>query len=48
MAIFTLLGLLLLCFMGCQEETMQTIALMLAFALIALFIGIPLGIYAAT
>ncbi|HSH51462.1 MAG TPA: proline/glycine betaine ABC transporter permease [Bacteroidales bacterium] len=47
MGIFTLLGLLLLFFMGYWEETMQTIALILASALIALIIGIPLGIYAA-
>ena len=47
MGIFTLLGLLLLYFMGYWEETMQTIALILASALIALIIGIPLGIYAA-
>ena len=47
MAIFTILGLLLLYFMGYWEETMQTIALILAAALIALVIGIPLGIYAA-
>ncbi|MFO7827576.1 MAG: proline/glycine betaine ABC transporter permease [Bacteroidales bacterium] len=47
MAVFTMLGLLLLYFMGYWEETMQTIALILASALIALVIGIPLGIYAA-
>lgn len=47
MAIFTILGLLLLYFMGYWEETMQTIALILASALIALAIGIPLGIYTA-
>ncbi|HKL08740.1 MAG TPA: proline/glycine betaine ABC transporter permease [Bacteroidales bacterium] len=47
MGIFTLLGLLLLYFMGYWEETMQTIALIIASALIALIIGIPLGIYAA-
>ncbi|MEA2107284.1 MAG: proline/glycine betaine ABC transporter permease [Bacteroidota bacterium] len=47
MGIFTLLGLLLLYFMGYWEETMQTIVLILASALIALIIGIPLGIYAA-
>lgn len=46
-SIFTILGLLLLYFMGYWEETMQTIALILASALIALVIGIPLGIYAA-
>ncbi|ALO14152.1 ABC transporter permease [Salinivirga cyanobacteriivorans] len=47
MLIFTVLGLLLLYFMGYWEETMLTIALILASALIALIIGIPLGIYAA-
>ncbi|HKK59646.1 MAG TPA: proline/glycine betaine ABC transporter permease [Salinivirga sp.] len=47
MLIFTVLGLLLLYFMGYWEETMMTIALILASALIALVIGIPLGIYAA-
>lgn len=47
MAIFTVLGLLLLYFMGYWVETMQTIALILASALIALAIGIPLGIYAS-
>lgn len=47
MAIFTVLGLLLLYFMGYWTETMLTIALILASALIALVIGIPLGIYAA-
>ena len=47
MLIFTVLGLLLLYFMGYWDETMETIALILASALIALVIGIPLGIYAA-
>ncbi len=47
MFIFTILGLLLLYFMGYWEETMMTIALILASALIALVIGIPLGIYAS-
>jgi glycine betaine/proline transport system permease protein len=46
-SVFTILGLLLLYFMGYWDETMQTIALILASALIALVIGIPLGIYAA-
>src|SRR6056297_2171087 len=44
---FTIIGLLLLYFMGYWEETMMTIALILASALIALVIGIPLGIYAS-
>ncbi len=47
MFIFTILGLLLLYFMGYWEDTMLTIALILASALIALVIGIPLGIYAS-
>jgi len=45
--IFTILGLLLLQLMGYWEETMQSIALILVSALIALVIGIPLGVYAA-
>jgi len=47
MAVFTLLGLLLLYLMGYWTDTMLTIALIIASALIALIIGIPLGIYAA-
>jgi len=43
--VFTILGLLLLQMMGYWEETMQTIALILVSALIALVIGIPLGVY---
>src|SRR6056297_3424410 len=43
--LFTILGLLLLQVMGYWEETMQTIALILVSALIALVIGIPLGVY---
>jgi len=46
-AIFTILGLLLLHMMGYWEETMQTIALILVAAIIALAIGIPLGVYAS-
>jgi glycine betaine/proline transport system permease protein len=45
--IFTLIGLWLLLNMGYWEETMQTIALILVSALIALAIGIPLGVYAS-
>ena len=45
--IFTILGLTLLQFMGYWDETMQTIALILVSALIALAIGIPLGVYAS-
>ena len=46
-AIFTVLGLLLLHMMGYWEETMQTIALILVSAIIALAIGIPLGVWAS-
>lgn len=46
-AVFTVLGLLLLHTMGYWEETMQTIALILVSAIIALFIGIPVGVYAS-
>lgn len=45
--IFTILGLTLLQLMGYWDETMQTIALILVSALIALAIGIPLGVYAS-
>ena len=45
--IFTVLGLLLLLGMGYWQETMQTIALILVAAIIALAIGIPLGVYAS-
>lgn len=46
-AIFTIIGLTLLNFMGYWEETMETTALVVASALIAIVIGIPLGIWAA-
>ncbi|MBS3769352.1 MAG: proline/glycine betaine ABC transporter permease [Bacteroidales bacterium] len=46
-AVFAVLGLLLLHIMGYWEETMQTIALILVSAIIALFIGIPVGVYAS-
>jgi len=45
--LFTILGLLLLDGMSFWEETMETFALVLASALLALVIGIPLGIYSA-
>lgn len=45
-ALFTLLGLLLVYFMGFWEETMNTLALVLASTVIALVIGIPLGVWA--
>ncbi|MEA3316496.1 MAG: proline/glycine betaine ABC transporter permease [Bacteroidota bacterium] len=47
MMIFSVLGLLLLNAMGYWDQTMQTISLILASALLALVIGIPLGIYAS-
>ena len=47
MLIFTILGLLLLHVMGYWQETMQTIALILVSGLIALAIGIPVGVYAS-
>ncbi len=46
-AVFTILGLLLLTWMGYWEETMQTLALVLASTFVSLLIGIPLGIWAA-
>jgi glycine betaine/proline transport system permease protein len=46
-AFFTLLGLLLLWGMDFWEETMQTLALVISSAIIALIIGIPLGIWSA-
>lgn len=46
-AILTLLGLVFIYFTGFWEETMQTFALVLASAIIALAIGIPLGIWSA-
>jgi glycine betaine/proline transport system permease protein len=45
--ILTLLGLIFIYFTGFWEETMQTFALVLASAIIALAIGIPLGIWSA-
>ncbi|MEA3504272.1 MAG: proline/glycine betaine ABC transporter permease [Bacteroidota bacterium] len=47
LAVFTLLGLFLLYLMGYWEETMDTLALVIASTIIALLIGVPLGIYAA-
>lgn len=46
MGIFTLLGLLLIWGMGFWEETMQTLALVLSSACMALLAGIPFGIWA--
>jgi len=45
-AIFTLLSMLLVYFMGYWVETMDTLALVLTSTLIALIIGIPLGLWA--
>lgn len=45
--IFTFLGLLLIDSMQLWSETMETLALVLTSAVIALLIGIPLGIWAA-
>lgn len=45
--IFTALGMLLVYNMGYWEATMETLALVLASVLIALAIGVPLGIWAA-
>ena len=46
-AILTLLGLIFIYLTGFWEETMQTFSLVLASAIIALAIGIPLGIWSA-
>lgn len=45
-AVFTVLGLVLIYFMGYWEQTMDTLALVLSSTLIALLIGIPLGLWA--
>ncbi len=45
--IFTLLGLLLVLNMGYWEPTMETLALVITSVLIALVIGIPIGIWAS-
>lgn len=45
-AVFTVLGLLLVYFMGYWEDTMDTLALVLSSTVIALIIGIPLGLWA--
>ncbi len=46
-ALFTLVGVLLIVWMGMWEDTMLTVALVLVSTLIALAIGIPVGIAAA-
>ena len=45
--VFTALGLLLIYGMGFWVETMQTLALVLSSTIIALMIGVPLGIWTA-
>ncbi len=46
-AVFTLLGLLLIDYMGFWVATMETLALVITSVLIALLIGLPLGIWAS-
>ncbi|NVJ09572.1 proline/glycine betaine ABC transporter permease [Myxococcus sp. AM001] len=46
-AVFTALGMLLIQDMGLWKATMETLALVLSSALVALVLGIPLGIWAA-
>ena len=46
-AIFTVIGLLLIHNLEFWEETMQTLALVLSSTFIALIIGVPLGIWSA-
>ncbi len=45
--VFTILGLLLLTWMGYWEHSMQTLALVLASTFVSLLIGVPLGIWSA-
>lgn len=47
LGIFAIIGLVLLYFMGYWEETMETLALVFSATLLALVIGIPLGVYSA-
>ena len=47
LAIFTLLGMLLIYNMGYWDDTMKTLSLVLASVLIALLVGVPLGIWCA-
>lgn len=46
-AVLTLLGLFLIYGMGFWEQTMQTVALVLSSTVIALVLGVPLGIWTA-
>ena len=46
-AVFTLLGLLLIYGMGFWEATMQTLALVLSSTCLALIVGVPIGVWTA-
>lgn len=46
-AIFTVLGMLLIYNMGFWDETMDTLSLVIASVILALLIGLPLGIWAS-
>jgi len=46
-ALFSVLGLLLIWGMGFWEPTMETLALVLSSTFIALLIGVPLGVWTA-
>ncbi|MBE8719412.1 ABC transporter permease [Sphingobacterium pedocola] len=46
-AVFTLMGLVLIYLMGFWEETMQTLALIISSTIIALIMALPLGIWSA-
>ncbi|MDQ3964839.1 MAG: proline/glycine betaine ABC transporter permease [Actinomycetota bacterium] len=47
MAVFTVLGFLLLISLGLWKDSMLTLALILASGMVSLILGIPLGIFAA-
>lgn len=47
-AVFTLLGLLLIYGMGFWEATMQTLALVLSSTCLALIVGVPVGVWMAS
>ncbi len=47
MLLFTVVGLFLLYGMGFWQETMETLALVITSAIIALLLGVPMGIYAS-
>lgn len=46
-ALFTLLGMLLIQGMGLWEETMETLAMVLSSVIVALVVGFPIGIWAS-